>query len=679
MKLLNRFYSALLFAILLSALTFPQKKDKGDFLTQAMDTTVNPGTDFFKYATGTWMKNNPIPPSESSWGVWNLVQNEIYERLKNVLEEAEQTNSIKGSNEQKLGDFYFTGMDSVGIEKEGIKPIQHELDLINSIKDKKDLFDAVAMLQREGVSAMFEIYVDQDQMKSDVYSLYLWQGGLGLPNRDYYFRNDSRTENIRKEYKSHLTKMFKLLNENSSTASNDSKIVFMIEKFLADSSRKLEDLRDPYSNYNKINFSRLKKITPSIQWKEIFYKMGIKNIDSLIVGQPEFYNALNEAVKKFSIPQWKSYLRWHLFNSVADKLSSKFENENFYFNGTVMNGVNVQRPRWKRVQDAVENAMGELLGQVYVKKYYSLKTKMRYEHLVDNMIAAFAERIKRLDWMSDSTKEKALYKLSKLIKKVGYPNKWKNFSNLKIDRSSFARNSINANIFWFDRNINKLGKPVDRQEWDMTPQTYNAYYNPSNNEIVLPAAMFIVPGVPDSLLDDAIIYSYAGASTIGHEMTHGFDDQGRLYDANGNLHDWWAKEDAENFANKTKLMIKQFDNYIVLDSMHINGKATLGENIADLGGLVIGYDAFKKTDEFKENKLVNGLTPSQRFWLGYAYSWLGHFRPEALARQVLTDVHSPNFLRVNGPLSDIPAFYEAFGIKKGQPMYRSKDERVKIW
>jgi putative endopeptidase len=428
-----------------------------------------------------------------------------------------------------------------------------------------------------------------------------------------------------------------------------------------------------------MSLAGIMKTSPSVEWELIFDKEGVKNTDSIIVGQPEFYKALSAAIDKFSIAEWKSYLKWHLINSFADRLSSAFVNENFYFNGTIMSGIKEQRPRWKRVQDATENAMGELLGQVYVKEYYSPKTKMRYVKLVDDFINAFAERIKKLDWMGDSTKEKALYKLSKMIKKVGYPDKWKDYSKMLIDRSSYVRNTINANMFSFDREINKLGKPVDRTEWNMTPQTYNAYYNPSNNEIVLPAAVFIIPGVPDSALDDAVVYSYAGASTIGHEMTHGFDDQGRQYDENGNLSDWWTKEDENKFNAKTKLMIDQFDDYVVLDSMHINGKATLGENIADLGGLVIGFDAFKKTTQFKENNSVNGLTPSQRFWLGYAYSWLGHARPEAIARQVLTDVHSPNFLRVNGPLSDIEDFYDSFDIKNGQFMWRKPDKRVKIW
>jgi putative endopeptidase len=658
---------------------FSQEAMKSDFLTQAIDSSVNPGQDFFQFATGTWMKNNPIPPTERAWGIGNLVQEETYTRLRGILQDAENSNASKGSSEQKIGDFYFTGMDSGRIESQGIIPLQPELDKINSIKDKGDLYDAVALLQREGIDVMFGLFIDQDQMRSDAYVLYLWQGGLGLPNREYYFRDDARTEKIRKEYRKHVAIMLGLLGEDTATAAVNADDIFRIELSLADSSRKLEDLRDPYANYNKMSLLKLNGENSSIDWTEIFSDEDIKNQDSLVVGQPEFFHELDMAVDRFSIAQWKEYLKWHLVNTFADRLSSPFENESFYFKGTIMSGVKEQRPRWKRVQDATENAMGELLGQVYVKRYYSPATKMRYENLVDNMVAAFAERIKNLGWMSDSTKRKALYKLSRLTKKVGYPDKWKDFSKLNVDRSSYVRNTINSNIFWFDRDVNKLGKPVDRSEWDMTPQTYNAYYNPSNNEIVLPAAIFIIPGVPDSLVDDAVVYSYAGASTIGHEMTHGFDDEGRQYDAEGNLSDWWTEKDAEKFEARTKSMVEQFDSYVVLDSMHINGKATLGENIADLGGLVIGYDAFRRTEEYKEGNSVNGLTPLQRFWLGYAYSWLGHSRPEALAQQVLTDVHSPNFLRVNGPLSDIQAFYEAFGVKEGQPMWRSPDKRVKIW
>ena len=672
-------FSIFLIAFSAASALYSQQKEKGDFLTDAMDTTVDPGVDFFKYATGTWMKENPIPPSERRWGLANLVNEETYSRLKGILQEASSTHSTEGSNKQKIGDFYFTGMDTITIEKQGLSPVQPELDMIAAIKNRTDLFATVALLQKEGAGVMFGMFIDQDAKNSEQWALYLWQGGLGLPNRDYYFRDDARTENIRKEYKIYLANILELSGDNEAQANSEDNVIYKIENFLADSSRKLEDLRDPYANYNKMSVTELEDSAPNIGWKTLLTDMGAEKVDSIIIGQPEFVRALNAAVVKFSLDDWKTYLRFHLLNEFAGRVSSKFDNERFHFYGTVMSGIKEQKPRWKRIQDATEQAMGELLGQIYVEKYYSPKTKKRYEKIVDACRDAFANRIKNLDWMSDSTKQKALTKLYAMTKKVGYPDKWKDFSNLKIDRNSYARNTIRANVFWFDRAINKLGKPVDRTEWNMTPQTWNAYYNPSNNEIVLPAAAFIVPGVPDSLVDDAVAYAYAGASTIGHEMTHGFDDEGRLFDAQGNLRNWWTKEDEEKFKEKTKLLVEQFDNYVVLDSMHINGKATLGENLADLGGDVIGWDAFTKTKEYKEGRKIAGLTPAQRFWIGYAYSWLGHTRPEALAQQVLTDVHSPNFLRVNGPFSDVDAFYDAFNIKPGQPMYRPPDKRVKIW
>src|ERR1035437_7440890 len=661
---------------LLSGTIFPQGDD---FLTKNIDKNVKPGDDFFKYATGTWMKNNPIPESERAWGIGNLVQEETYARLKSILGETASKSYKKGTSEQKVGDFYFAGMDTINIETQGISPLNPELNKINSIQNKNELFNVVARRQVIGVDAMFGGFVGQDEKNSDKWALYLWQGGLGLPNREYYFRNDARTENIRNEYHKHLAQMFILLGENPNKANMDENAVYQIELLLADSSRKLEDLRDPYVNYNKMTVTELQKNTPDIDWKLIFNKMEIKKLDDIIVGQPEFYHQLNAAIKKFGMDQWKAYLKWTLINSMADRLSSDFNDENFHFKGTVMNGVQKQRPRWKRVQDYTENAMGELLGQVYVKKYCSPKVKERYEKLVNNIIAAFGERIKKLDWMSSETKDKALIKLASVTKKVCYPDKWKDFSKLSVNRSSLAENTIAVHEFWYNREINKLDKPVDRSEWDMTPQTYNAYYNPSNNEIVLPYAGFVVPGVPDSLLDDAFVYSYGGASTIGHELTHGFDDEGRQYDPKGNLQNWWTEEDVKKFEAKTKLMVEQFDNYIILDSMHINGKATLGENIADLGGLVTGYDAFRLTDQYKEGKLINGFTPGQRFWLGYAYSWLGQQRNESLAQRVMTDVHSPNFLRVNGPYSDIPEFYSDFNIKDGAHLFRPENKRVKIW
>ncbi len=668
-----------LFSVCIIAPASAQEKADGDFLSAVMDKSVDPGQDFFKFATGTWMKNNPIPASERGWTVGHLVQEETYNRLKGILEEASTSKPASGTNKQKIGDYYAAGLDTAAIEKLGLQPLKKELAKIDAVKDKKALLEAAMHLQSIGVGPVFSLFVDQDAMNSDAWALYLWQGGIGLPERDYYFRDDARTENIRKEYVKHVANMFVLDGTNSVKAEAFARKIFEMEKAMADSSRKLEDLRDPYLNYNKMSVGDLQKVTPNIKWAELFAKNGIKNVDSLIIGQPEFYKQLEVLLNKYPVGDWKVYLKWHLLNTFADKLSFSFDKEHFHFWRTIMSGVKEQRPRWKRIQDVIESDLGELLGQVYVEKYYSPATKKRYEKLVDDIITAYGERIKKLDWMSAETKQKSLEKLGAVTKKVGYPDTWKDFSKLNIVRGAYIQNAIAANQFWFNRYLQRLGKPVDRTEWNMTPQTYNAYYNPSNNEMVLPAAIFIIPGVPDSLLDDAVVYSYAGASTIGHELTHGFDDQGRQFDAKGNLNNWWQKEDEEKFNKKTELMVEQFDNFVVLDSMHVNGKATLGENIADLGGLVTGLDAFKKTKQYQEGKLIAGLTPEQRFWLGYAYAWLGHKRPESLAQQVMTDVHAPEYLRVNGPLSNIPDFYKAFDIKPGSPMYRSADKRVVIW
>jgi putative endopeptidase len=676
---LNRIPIVTLYFCLLASVVLGQQGMQSDFLNQAIDRSVNPGENFFKFATGKWMKENPIPSTERGWSIGNLVQEETYTRLHTLLEDAAKGTAPAGSKEQKIGDFYASGMDTATIDRIGLSALSNELSLIGKISDRTSLLAAAAELQKLSVDAMFSIFVDQDAKNSDAWALYIYQGGLGLPLREYYFSEDARNQNIRKEYKTHIANILRLSGDDSAMAATNAAIIYKIELFLADSSRKLEDLRDPYANYNKLSMSELAELTPAVNWSTINTRLGIKKIDSVIVGQPEFFRQLNAAVNAFSIEEWKEYLKWHLIIAYADRIGSSFEKERFHFKGTVMSGVKEQRPRWKRMQDAVENAMGELLGQIYVAKYYSPATKKRYEKLVDDIVQAYRERLLKLDWMSDVTKEKAIAKLNAINRKVGYPDKWKDFSSLEVSRVSFAQNTMNANLFWFRKNIERLGTPVDRSEWNMTPQTYNAYYNPSNNEIVLPAACFIIPGVPDSLLDDAIIYSYAGASTIGHELTHGFDDQGRQFDLKGNLADWWTKEDETKFTSRAQGIIDQFNSYVVLDSMHVNGKASQGENIADLGGIVIGYDAFMKTKQFKEGKLIDGFTPAQRFWLGYAYSWLGHKRDEALAQQIMTDVHAPEFLRVNGPLSNIPAFYDAFGIKEGQAMYRPDSKRVKIW
>jgi len=643
------------------------------------DTTVKPGDDFFKYANGGWLKKNPIPAAYSSWGIGNVVTEELRDQLKKINEDALKADAPKGSNTQKIGDFYFSGMDTVDIEKQGLAPLKPEIDRIAAIKDTKDLVDEFAHLHTIGVSTPIGAQVAQDSKNSAKMVMNLWQDGIGLPNRDYYFNTDAHSVAIRNDYQQkHLPTLFKLAGLSAADADVASKKTYALEKFLADSSRKLEDLRDPYHNYNKMSLAGLSNVAPDIDWKGTFEKMDYKGVDTIIVGQPEYYRAVNKAVKTYSIADWKNYLLKNLVSDYSSYLSKPFDQESFRFYGTVLYGSKAQLPRWKRVLDVENSLMGEVLGQIFVKEYFPEKTKDRYVKLVEAMRASFKEHIEKLDWMSQQTKEKAYYKLSKVTPKVGYPDKWKDFSTLTIDRGPYALNVLRANNFWHRFEANKLGKPVDRTEWDITPQTYNAYYNPSNNEIVLPAAQFSIPGIKDEDVDDAVVYGYAAASTIGHEMTHGFDDSGRQFDADGNLKEWWLPADSVKFKQRAQVLIDQFNGYTVY-GLHVNGKATQGENIADLGGIVIGLDAFKKTDQYKEGKTINGLTPMQRFFLGYALGWLGQDRQESLQSQILTNEHAPGFLRVNGPFSDVPEFYEAFHIKKGDKMWVDPAKRVKIW
>ncbi|RPD46250.1 M13 family peptidase [Hymenobacter sediminis] len=650
-----------------------------DLIQANLDTTVRPGDDFYTYANGTWFKQHPIPASESNWGIGKEVQNEIYARLRKLNEEAADTKSASGSVRQKIGDFWATGMDSVRINQQGVAPLKAELARIQGMSSMADVQATIAHLQTIGVNALIGSYVGQDAKNSDKMALQLWQAGLGLPNRDYYFNKDARTKNIRQEYSNHLVKMFTLLGQDATTAQVSANRVLQLETRLAGASRKLEALRDPYANYNKMAVSGLDKLTPGITWKPWLTQMELSQVDTVIVGQPEFYREAGRLLTSAPLDDWEAYLQWQLVHAYAPTLSQDFDNENFRFYGTILQGAKQQRPRWKRVLDAEENAIGEALGQLFVKEYFTPETKARYEQLTENVVTSFREHINALDWMSDSTKKKALVKLTKITRKVGYPDKWKDYSTLPIDRSSYAQNVMRGNLWAYRYNINKLGKPVDRTEWGMTPQTYNAYYNPSNNEIVLPAAIFAIPGLVDANADDAIIYGYAGASTIGHELTHGFDDEGSQFDDRGNLRNWWTKKDRQLFQQRVNGIVRQFNGYTVLDSLHINGKATAGENIADLGGIVIALDAFKKTEQYKKGEKIGGLTPLQRYFLGYALGWQVHQRDERLAQAILTDVHSPAQFRINGPFADVPEFYEAFGVKPGDKLYRPDSARVKIW
>lgn len=654
------------------------EKNKADVLASNMDSTVSPSQDFFLYANGGWIKQNPIPPAYGSWGIGNLVIEENLKRLRDISEKAAAAHATKGSNEQKIGDFWATAMDSTKIEQQGLQPLQPYLDKINAITDVKSLVATVAELKKIGSSTLFSNYVTQDDKNSDVMSFKLVQGGIGLPEREYYFKNDSATVNIRNQYVHYITKLLTFSGEDSIKAASDAKNILALETKLAKASRKIEDLRDPYKNYNKMAIADLPKLSSNIDWTTFLNTTGVKSIDSVIVGQPEFFTALNTILKTTPIEVWKSDLKFNLISDFSEALPNQYGIEAFNFS-KLFTGAKERRPRWKRVIQSEESSMGELLGQLYVKEFFNETAKKRYSDLVEAIRAALKDRISRLEWMSDSTKQKAYIKLAAMKKKVGYPDKWKDFSAMQIGKESYVQNLINANTWWHNYNVNKLGKPVDREEWDMTPQTYNAYYNPSNNEIVLPAGIFTVPGYRDEELDDATVYGYAGASTIGHEITHGFDDEGRQFDEKGNLKSWWTKKDEEEFNKRAQVMVKQFNEYEPVKGYHINGKATLGENIADLGGILLGIEAFKKTEQYKKGEKMEGLTPMQRYFLGYSLGWLGQIRDEQLRNRLLTDVHSPAKYRVNGPFVDVDEFYSTFNIQPGSAMYRADSARVRIW
>ena len=649
-----------------------------DILASHLDTTVSPGEDFFEYANGGWIKQNAIPASESGWGIGNLVQEELYTRLRKINEDALSKKGAAGTITQKIGDFWKSAMDSVALDKAGIAPLQNDLGKIDAIQNTGDLVKEVADLKIKGVRCFFGDYVSQDDKNSEVMAYKLDQGGLGMPNRDYYFKTDARTENVRSAYKKYLLKTFEQLGNDSAAAQKKVSAVYALETRLAKASRKLEDLRDPYKNYNKMDVAHLSKLASNINWSDFINDIGITKLDSVIVGQPEFYTALNTEIRSTPISDWKSYLQLHLIQSYSSFLDSVSFNNAFTYVQN-LSGAKEPRPRWKRALDAEENSMGEALGQLFVKEYFNDNAKKRYNDIVENIRTAYKERINNLVWMSDSTKQKALAKLSVIVPKVGYPDKWKDFSALKIDTGAFALNMERARIWWHNYMINKLGKPVDRTEWDMTPQTYNAYYNPSNNEIVLPAGIFAVPGYRDEDLDDALVYGYAAASTVGHEITHGFDDQGRQYDPQGNLKNWWTVKDSAEFSSRAKKIINQFNEFNPVDTLHINGNATQGENIADLGGMLLGLDAFKTTEAYKKDEKIGGLTQLQRYFLGYALGWMYEERKERLANQVMVDVHAPAKERVNGPVVNVPEFYKAFGVKPGDKMYRPDSLRVSIW
>lgn len=653
---------------------------KPDALAMHIDSTVKPGEDFFMFANGKWFKENPVPASEQNNGLWQLIRDTINAQIRNICESsAALKNEAPGSNKQKIGDFFYSGMDSATINKKGITELKEHLDRIDAISSIQGIAEEAARIHVIAASPILSLYVGQDDKISSKYAVIISQGGLSLPERSYYFDNDPQAKNVREKFGEYMHSIYSLMGYQEKDALAAAGKNMKLETGIARLSRKMEDTRDPEKNYNKLPLLKLKAMMPDFNWDGFIATCGLTKVDTVIVGQPEFLAGVNDLLKTIPLADWKNYLKLQLVRGLASYMDDKTYMLNFNFYATTLRGVKEPRPRWKRVVSETDNMLGDLIGQVYVDEYLPKGTKEKLQEIGTNVRAAYAERIKGLDWMSEATKTKALEKLDGIIMKVGYPDKWKDMSNLRIDRSSYLQNVIRASQWWFGYNMSKFGKPVDRTEWNMNPQNYNAYYNPSNNEICVPGCNIIVPGYERVMADDAILYAIIGGSTFGHEMTHGFDDQGSKYDKYGNLKTWWTADDSIRFFRKTGRIVTQFNDYYVTDSLHVNGSATQGENIADLAGVLLGFQAFQKRPQWVSKENIAGLTPDQRYFLGYAYAWMINDRPEAIANQVRSDVHSPAKFRVNGPLANVPEFYAAFNIKEGDPMWRPDSLRVVIW
>lgn len=644
-----------------------------------LDATVKPGDDFYQYANGGWLKSNSIPADKSRYGAFEELDEENTTQLRGIMEEASADKSAKpGSVKQKIGDFYTSGMDTVKIEKDGIKAIQAELDRINAIKTFADLQKQIAFNHSQGLPGFFNFYAAQDEKNSEKMIAQLHQGGLGLPDRDYYVSDDARSKEIRAEYQKHLVRSFELIGQPNAEAVKSAATVLKIETELAKASSTRLALRDPIANYNKTDLAGLKKIAPQLDWVLYFTNLGLTNTKDINIGQPKFLAEMAKMTKTVPVEQWKTYLKWNLVRSASPSLSSAFEKEHFAFYGTVLSGIKEMKPRWKRVVDETSGSLGEAVGQLYVEKYFPAQAKKRMIELVGNLKAALNERIQNLSWMGDATKKQAEIKLEKINVKVGYPDKWIDYTNLTVSKDSYITNIMNANHFAFKRDLDKIGKPIDRTEWGMTPQTVNAYYNPNMNEIVFPAGIlqppfFFIDG------DDAVNYGAIGV-VIGHEMTHGFDDQGRMYDKVGNLRDWWTKADATNFEKQTKVLIDQYNAFKVLNGLTVNGKLTIGENIADLGGVNVSYTALQKALKGKDlNQKIDGFTLPQRFFLAYAQVWRNNIRDKELMRRLKEDVHSPGIARVNCIVYNIPAFYGAFNVQATDKQFKPVEKRASIW
>jgi putative endopeptidase len=647
-----------------------------------MDTSVKPQDDFYLYANGGWLQRNLVPPEYSRWGSFDELTEKNQNALRKITEKAANTHADEKTapEVQKVGDYYASGMDEKTIEAARLKPLEEELKRIDAIKDRADLLKAISHLHTIGVGALFEFGSGQDAKESSRDIAQAQQGGLGLPDRDYYTKTDEDSKKKRAAYVEHVAKMLTLLGEPADKAAEDAKKIMALETSLATASRTRVELRDPEKNYNKMKQADLQKITPDWNWADYFKGIKLADPGDINVGQPDFFKAANAAFKDASIEDWKTYLRWHLINAAAEDLSKDFVNEDFNFKQGVLRGTKQIKPRWKRVVASTDDALGEALGKLYVADYFPPEAKARALEMINNLKVALADRIKTLDWMDEPTKQQALKKLAAMNVKIGYPDKWRDYSLLKIDRGPYVSNTMRAANFEVNRQLKKIGKPVDRTEWGMTPPEVNAYYNPYMNEIVFPAGI-LQPPFFDPKADDPVNYGGMGA-VIGHEMTHGFDDQGRQFDAAGNLRDWWSKQSADEYNKRRKAVVDQYSGYEPLPGSHINGELTQGENIADIGGIKLAYSALQKAlekDPQARDQKIDGFTPEQRFFLGWAQVWRANQRDEDLRLRLTTDPHSPTRYRCNGPIANMPEFQQAFNIPDGSSMVRTADKRVNIW
>ena len=637
-----------------------------------LDRTVDPCVDLFTFSCGKWIQSNPIPPDQSSWGIYNKLQDDNLKQLRELLEATSAPNRARSSNAQKIGDYYASCMDETAIDALGIKPLQPELLRIEQLQAKKDLATVVASMIGEGTP--FRIDSEQDFKDSSIVTAAVDQRGLGLPDRDYYLKQDQKSKDLRAAYVAHVQKMFELLGDKPELAATEAQSAMKIETALARGSMTRVDRRDPKKIYHFMSVAELEKLTPAFGWKEYFRQIGLSGISSLNVAVPEFFKTLNSQIEQQDLATWKSYLRWHAIHANATSLSSAVVNENFNFFGKTLQGKEQLPPRWKRCTNDVDDDPGEALGQVYVEKYFSPEAKQQVLEIVQGIQKAMDADIHSLPWMSEETKRRALEKLQSMANKIGYPDKWRDYRQLEIKRGDHMGNSLRARRFEFDRDLAKIGKPVDRQEWQMTPPTVNAYYDPQKNDINFPAGI-LQPPLFDPKSDAAPNYGNAG-STIGHELTHGFDDEGRQFDAQGNLKDWWTTIDGKEFDRRASCISDQYSQYTVIDDIKINGKLTLGEDVADLGGTLLAYLAWKEATKDQKRESIDGFTPDQRFFIAYGQQWCSSNKDETKRLRAAIDPHSPDQYRANGVVSNMPEFREAFHCKPGQPMVRENACRV---